>query len=202
MIWLIGNRGMLGTDVEKLLKDSKFRFMSSDIEVDIPNIEELRKYSTGKDFKWVINCAAYTNVDSAEVEPEKAFRINADGVLNIAKIAQEIRAKLIHISTDYVFDGNKETPYDDSDLRQTMLFMNSMWAILKQKKAMEEVENLRGILPLCSFCKKIRNDKGYWEQVDIYIHKHSQADISHSVCPDCLKKEYSELSIGNDHDKS
>ena len=86
--------------------------------------------------------------------------------------------------------GNKEAPYDDSDLRQTMLFMNSMWAILKQKKAVEEVNTLRGILPLCSFCKKIRDDKGYWEQVDIYIHKHSKADISHSICPDCVKKHY------------
>ena len=86
--------------------------------------------------------------------------------------------------------GNKETPYDDSDLRQSLLFMNSMWAILKQKKAIEEIKTLRGILPLCSFCKKIRDDDGYWEQVDIYIHKHLPADISHSVCPDCMKKHY------------
>ena len=89
--------------------------------------------------------------------------------------------------------GNKETPYDDSDLRQTMLFMNSMWAILKQKKTLKEIKILRGILPLCSFCKKIRDDKGYWEQVDIYIHKHSQADISHSICPECMKEHYPKL---------
>ena len=89
--------------------------------------------------------------------------------------------------------GNKETPYNDSDLRQTHLFMSSMWAILKQRKAAEEIKILRGILPLCSFCKKIRNDKGYWEQVDIYIHKHSQADISHSICPECVKEHYPDL---------
>lgn len=58
------------------------------------------------------------------------------------------------------------------------------------KQALAEVKTLRGILPLCSFCKKIRDDEGYWEQVDVYIHKHSQADISHSICPDCLKKHY------------
>lgn len=89
--------------------------------------------------------------------------------------------------------GNKETPYDDSDLRQSLLFMNNMWAILKQKKAVEEIKTLRQILPLCSFCKKIRDDEGYWEQVDIYLHKHSQTDISHSVCPECMKKHYPEL---------
>ncbi|MFC1885285.1 GAF domain-containing protein [Thermodesulfobacteriota bacterium] len=86
--------------------------------------------------------------------------------------------------------GNKEIPYDNSDLRQTQLFMNSMWAILKQKKALQEIRALRGILPLCSFCKKIRDDEGYWEQVDIYIRKHSKADISHSICPECMEKHY------------
>ena len=55
---------------------------------------------------------------------------------------------------------------------------------------LSEVKVLRGILPLCSFCKKIRDDEGYWHQVDSYISEHSQADISHSVCPDCMKKNY------------
>ncbi len=62
--------------------------------------------------------------------------------------------------------------------------------ILNLKQALEEVKTLRGILPICSFCKKVRDDKGYWEQVDVYINKHSQADISHSICPDCAKKHY------------
>lgn len=115
MVWLIGNRGMLGSDVERLLRDRKLRFTGTDLEIDITNIEELRKYTTVKSFKWVINCAAYTNVDKAEEEREKAFKINADGVLNIAKIAQEIQAKLIHISTDYIFDGKKEA-YTETDL--------------------------------------------------------------------------------------
>ena len=88
--------------------------------------------------------------------------------------------------------GNKEAPYDDSDLRQTLLFMNSMWTILKQKRGADELKILRGILPLCSFCKKIRDDKGYWESVDIYISKYSEAYISHGICPDCLKDHYPE----------
>lgn len=62
--------------------------------------------------------------------------------------------------------------------------------ILNLEKALEEVKNLRGILPICSYCKKVRDDKGYWEQVDIYIHKHSQADISHSICPACAKEHF------------
>ena len=63
------------------------------------------------------------------------------------------------------------------------------------QKAIKEIKTLRGILPLCSYCKKIRDDKGYWEQVDVYIHKHLQADISHSLCPDCAKENYPDLDI-------
>jgi CHASE1-domain containing sensor protein len=65
--------------------------------------------------------------------------------------------------------------------------------IMNLQQALDEVKTLRGILPLCSFCKKVRDDKGYWEQVDVYILKHSKADISHSICPDCSKKHYPEV---------
>lgn len=69
---------------------------------------------------------------------------------------------------------------------------------LKQKnmdlqQALNEISTLQGILPICSFCKKVRNDKGYWEQVDIYIHKNTLADISHSICPECVHKYYPEI---------
>lgn len=62
--------------------------------------------------------------------------------------------------------------------------------IAELQEALSEISTLRGILPLCSYCKKIRDDKGYWEQVDIYISKHLDADISHSICPDCMKEHY------------
>jgi len=67
--------------------------------------------------------------------------------------------------------------------------------IKELQKASGEINMLRGILPLCSFCKKIRDDKGYWEQVDVYIRKHSQASISHSICPDCAETHYPNLKI-------
>ena len=62
-------------------------------------------------------------------------------------------------------------------------------------EALAEIKTLRGILPICSFCKKVRDDKGFWEQVDVYIQKHSHADISHSVCPECAKKHYPGFNI-------
>lgn len=58
------------------------------------------------------------------------------------------------------------------------------------KKAMTEIDTLREILPICAFCKKIRDDEGYWEQVEVYIDKHLKTRMSHSVCPECYKKHY------------
>ncbi len=62
--------------------------------------------------------------------------------------------------------------------------------ISKLQATLNEIKVLRGILPICSICKKIRNDDGYYEQIESYIHKHSEADFSHTICPSCLKKHY------------
>jgi PAS domain S-box-containing protein len=64
--------------------------------------------------------------------------------------------------------------------------------ILKLEKALSEVKKLSGLLPICASCKNIRNDKGYWEQVEVYIRDHSEADFSHDICPDCMEKLYPE----------
>jgi dTDP-4-dehydrorhamnose reductase len=138
MIWLIGNRGMLGTEVEALLGNHKKSYIASDQEVDITNIDALQKFSAGRSISWIINCAGYTAVDRAEDEPELAFKINAAGPLNIAKIAKGKNAKLIHISTDYVFDGTKERVYTETDIPNPM----GVYAASKHKGEVNIVEAL------------------------------------------------------------
>ncbi|MBW1781922.1 MAG: hypothetical protein JRL30_14420 [Deltaproteobacteria bacterium] len=61
------------------------------------------------------------------------------------------------------------------------------------QKAMEEIKTLRGFVPICANCKKIRDDKGYWEQVETYVSKHTEAQFSHSICPECMRKLYPEF---------
>ncbi len=61
------------------------------------------------------------------------------------------------------------------------------------QKALDEVKTLNGLLPICSFCKKIRDDQGYWNQIESYISKRSRAQFSHSICEECLKKHYPEV---------
>jgi len=116
MIWLIGNRGMLGTEVELLLKEYQMTYVATDCELDINNFKQLNDFSEEIDLSWIINCAAYNAVDQAEDNPEIAYKVNAHGPLNIALIAKKNKAKLIHFSTDYVFDGTKETAYLETDL--------------------------------------------------------------------------------------
>ena len=65
--------------------------------------------------------------------------------------------------------------------------------IAKLQDALDNVKNLSGLLPICSSCKKIRDDKGYWQQIESYIREHSEAQFSHGICPDCLKKLYPNL---------
>jgi len=66
------------------------------------------------------------------------------------------------------------------------------------RNALSEVKILRGFLPICASCKKIRDDKGYWNQIETYISTHSEAQFSHGLCPDCARKLYPDLDIDRD----
>lgn len=59
--------------------------------------------------------------------------------------------------------------------------------------AMEQIKTLRGIVPICSGCKKIRDDTGFWQQVEVYVRNHTEAEFSHGLCPECLQRLYPEL---------
>lgn len=63
------------------------------------------------------------------------------------------------------------------------------------KKALSQVKKLSGLLPICMYCKKIRDDKGYWNQIEAYIDNHSEAHFSHSICNECAKEYYSDVDI-------
>ncbi len=74
---------------------------------------------------------------------------------------------------------------------------NKEMLILDLQKTLKEVKALRGLLPICSSCKKVRDDKGYWNQIESYIQDRSEAEFSHSICPECAKELYPDLDIWN-----
>lgn len=113
MVWLIGCKGMLGNEIVRQLTENKIEFVGTDIDVDITNPQALATFVKGKEIKYIINCSAYTAVDKAESDAEFAKKLNEDGPRNIANLANQIHAKMVHISTDYVFDGTGKVPYTE-----------------------------------------------------------------------------------------
>ena len=80
----------------------------------------------------------------------------------------------------------------------THINLHSLQRCLEKKnielqKALDEVKQLRGFLPICASCKNIRDDQGYWTQIELYIREHSEVEFTHSICPDCTTKLYPEL---------
>jgi len=119
LIWLIGSKGMLGTELSMLMEKTCLPFIGTDREVDITDPAALTaayaKLSEKQSVKWIINCAAYTAVDKAEDDVETCRALNEQGSANIAAVANSAEAGLIHLSTDYVFDGNGNSPYREDD---------------------------------------------------------------------------------------
>jgi phosphoserine phosphatase RsbU/P len=66
--------------------------------------------------------------------------------------------------------------------------------VLELRKALEQVKTLQGILPICSYCKKVRDDRNYWQQVEEYVGSHSEVQFSHSICPQCMEKHFPEFA--------
>ena len=110
MIWLIGNKGMLGQELARTFSNNGISHAGSDREVSILKPEELEKFAEKNHPDWIVNCSAYTAVDKAESEEDLAYALNRDGIANIGKLAAELDIPVIHISTDYVFDGTSSTP--------------------------------------------------------------------------------------------
>ena len=113
MILVVGSNGMLGRDLMQVLAGD---VRGVDIEeIDITSFESTRRVLLTLKPGIVVNCAAYTDVDGCESNRERAMQVNGEGVAHLAMAAREIGARLVHVSTDYVFDGNKESPWLEDD---------------------------------------------------------------------------------------
>jgi len=112
---ITGSRGQLGTELQVQLAGEEAIAVDVD-ELDITNLAAVGRFMAEQKPDVIINCAAYTNVDKCEEDKDTAYKVNAIGARNLAMQAEEVGAKLIHISTDYVFDGNDSTPRQEWDL--------------------------------------------------------------------------------------
>jgi PleD family two-component response regulator len=109
------------------------------------------------------------------VDKVKAFSLGAVDYITKPFQVEEVLARVhTHISM--------------SKLRRSLEEKNA-----QLQQALDELKTLRGIIPICSHCKNVRDDKGYWNQVEVYIRNHSEAEFSHSICPECVNQFYPEL---------
>ena len=115
-VLITGAGGQLGTQLNKTLNNFKYLDARTRNELDIaqPYIS-LKSQISKIQPDIIINTAAYTDVDKAEENPDQAYQVNAESVLNLARICASLDITLVHYSTDYVFDGRKETPYHEND---------------------------------------------------------------------------------------
>ena len=121
-IVIIGSGGRLGAALTGEYRD-KFDVVGfNHAQLDLTNFEQVREKVPALDFDVLINCAAFTNVDLCETQRDLAFQINAEAPRVLGEICRDKKAKLIHFSTDYVFDGEKREPYTEDDVAKPISF--------------------------------------------------------------------------------
>jgi len=140
-ILVCGSRGQLGSSLKDIENNYPlFNFSFTDVEeLDILDVFSLSQYVKTQRPDYIINCAAYTAVEKAETDKERAFQVNAEAVNNLLNAANVCNARLIHISTDYVFSGRNHIPYNESDVTDP----DSVYGLSKLKAEMhlENSEN-------------------------------------------------------------
>lgn len=114
-ILITGANGQLGNEIRRITGDSQNNYIFTDVaELDITDLDAIRQLAIGEKLSIIVNCAAYTNVDKAEDDYDMADLINNKAVRNLAVIAKETGVTLIHVSTDYVFNGESCIPYQET----------------------------------------------------------------------------------------
>ncbi len=144
-VLVTGSNGQLGSDIKELSIDYKYNFYFTDRnELDISNPHAITEFVNNNNINTIINCAAYTAVDKAESDIENADKINHLAVKYLAQISKEKNIKLIHISTDYVFDGTNHMPYVETDITNP----NGVYGQTKLdgEKAMQEINPENSII--------------------------------------------------------
>ncbi len=139
------------------------------------SVEELLQMTTIDLFRPEDQEKAKRNVFSGYEKPYEITGLTKDGV----EVPMEVSGKM------HSFNGKEVRITAFRDLTE-------------KKKAEEEIRTLQGILPICSYCKQIRNDKGYWSRIESYISEHSAAEFSHSICPECMNKYFPDIKTGDE----
>jgi dTDP-4-dehydrorhamnose reductase len=137
---IFGSSGLLGKSLMREWSGDALTGLTSH-DADIRDAQRIRQIVQEMRPEWIVLAAAYTDVDGCEGNPDLAFSVNRDGALNVGVAAQSTGARLLFLSTDYVFDGNKKTPYETNDVRNPQ-------SVYGKSKAEAEISLLQ-LMPEC-----------------------------------------------------
>ena len=193
-ILVTGKNGQLGSEIRSIAANFKqFNFLfTGSKELNISNKADVETFFANNSINAVINCAAYTTVDKAEDEPEKANAVNHLGVGYIAEMCKKYNCKLIHISTDYVFDGKAISPYKEDDIVNPQSVYGK--TKLAGEKAVSELTNLAAVIIRTSWVyseygnnfvktmQRLANDRDVLNVVDDQIGAPTYAKELASAC--------------------
>lgn len=192
---------------EKALRESEKRFRAifsqAAVGVALTNTLTGRIIKANRKYCDIIGYS----MDEIEGLDFQSITYPGDLPADLTKMQELIEGKI------HEFSIEKRYLHSDGSRVWAKLTVSPMWGIgesptqhiaviedITDRKIMEaKVKTLSGFLPICASCKKIRDDKGYWNQIEIYIKEHSEADFSHSICPGCAKKLYPDLEIPFDN---
>ncbi len=137
-ILITGSNGLLGSEFKELLSPS-LNYFATHKDCDITNIDSIRNFCKNKKIDFILNCAADRNAEKMENNYDDAYKITVEGPKNLAIIAEEIGACIIHFSSDYVFDGSKTLPYTETDKTHAL----SVYGKLKIQGEQAVLENCK-----------------------------------------------------------
>ena len=170
-----------------LMVNSEFEKLSGYSKQEIERKKSWSEFVIEEDLEKIKNFHRLRRIDPSAAPRNHEFRfINKEG---------EIR----HIfATVAMIPGTKIGVSSFSDITDRKLIEEERAKLIEDlQEAVAEVKTLSGLLPICASCKKIRDDKGYWTQIESYIKDHSEAEFSHGICPECAKKLYPEFYKGD-----
>jgi dTDP-4-dehydrorhamnose reductase len=140
-LWVIGKNGIVAAALKEELLKRNINFLStSHLEVDVTCKKQIESFLNEHIFDCIINCSAYTHVDHAEKEREKAINVNFKAVMDLVDLTNVNKIKLVHFSTDYLFDGTKASPYQEVDEPSPInVYGESKW--MGEKYLLENARN-------------------------------------------------------------
>ncbi len=192
-ILIVEDESIIATDIERSLQNLGYEVAAKVVlgeqaisRVEADNIDLV-----------LMDIMLKTEMDGIEAAEQIRFRFKVPVVFLTAFADDEIleRAKITGPH------GYIVKPFDQADLKiavEIALYRAKMEAereqlITELQEALAKVKTLSGLLPICASCKKIRDDKGYWQAIEGYISEHSEAEFTHGICPDCVKKLYPDI---------